>query len=145
MPSVVDLSDWAQEFLRDARTGHLATVGADGRPHVVPVCYVLFGEQIVTPIDEKPKSGKTLTRLRNIAANPQVAMVVDRYDEDWTRLAWVQVRGAARLLQPGAPAHAGSAEALRVKYPQYRTMHLDEMPFIAIAVTTCRTWRWSEA
>lgn len=143
LPTDIDLPDWARQLLRDARTGHLATVGPDGMPHVVPVCYVVLDGQIVTPIDAKPKTGKRLSRLRNIEHNPQAALVVDRYDEEWTHLAWVQVRGEARLVGPDSALHRGATEALRVKYPQYRTMQLDDSPSIAIPISVCRFWSWS--
>ena len=135
------------DFLRQARVGHLATSTSDGRPSVVPVCFALLdldgGPGIVTVLDEKPKrvTDRELVRVRNIAANPRVALVVDHYDEDWTRLAFVQVHGTATLIRPGAPLHAPAIEALRAKYPQYHAMSIEHRPVIVIASLTATSWR----
>src|SRR5882724_8189110 len=99
------MASWTAEaprFLEDHRVGHLATAGADGDPHVVPVCYALDDAALFFVADEKPKRGpaRALRRLRNIRENPRAAVVVDDYDEDWTRLAWVLVRGPARIAEP---------------------------------------------
>ncbi|HET7093390.1 MAG TPA: TIGR03668 family PPOX class F420-dependent oxidoreductase [Thermomicrobiales bacterium] len=142
----VDAADLA--FVRERRIGHLATADEDGTPSVVPVCYALVerdGAAIVTPLDAKPKSvdWRALRRVRNIAARPDVSFVVDDYDEDWSRLAWVMVRGRARLVEPEAPLHGEAVAALREKYPQYRTMPLEELPIIAIEPRATRGWRFS--
>src|SRR5206468_9225920 len=116
----------ARRFLEAHRVGHLATAGADGRPHVVPVCYALDDTALYFVADEKPKRGpaRALRRLRNLRENPRAAVVVDDYDEDWTRLAWVLVRGPARIVvEPHV--HAAALHLLRVRYPQYRAMALD--------------------
>ena len=103
----VDPADLA--FVRERRVGRLATADAEGTPSVVPVCYALVegdgGPTIVTPLDAKPKTvdWRGLRRVRNIEARPAVSFVVDDYNEDWTRLAWVLVRGRARLVEPGTP------------------------------------------
>jgi PPOX class probable F420-dependent enzyme len=97
------------------RVGRLATVGADLRPHIVPVTYAVHGDELFIGIDQKPKTTTDLKRLRNIAVNEQVAVLVDEYDEDWTHLWWVRVDGTARVLEDGAAA----VELLRAKYPQY--------------------------
>ncbi|HEY9339142.1 MAG TPA: TIGR03668 family PPOX class F420-dependent oxidoreductase [Kribbella sp.] len=98
-----------------ARVGRLATVGADLRPHVVPVTYVVHGDELFIAVDQKPKSTTALKRLRNIAAHERVAVLVDEYDEDWTHLWWVRVDGVARV----TPGHAAAVELLAAKYPQY--------------------------
>ena len=77
----------------DARVARLATVSRDGRPHVVPICFVLDGDTLHTAVDEKPKRTRSLQRLRNIEANPNVEVLIDGYDEDWSRLWWVRLRG----------------------------------------------------
>jgi PPOX class probable F420-dependent enzyme len=98
-----------------ARVGRLATVGADLRPHVVPVTYAVHGDELFIAIDQKPKTTTALKRLRNIESHPQVAILVDEYDEDWTHLWWVRVDGAARVLT----ADAAAVQLLVAKYPQY--------------------------
>lgn len=118
---------------------HLATADAGGRPHVVPVCFVYIEGGFYTPIDEKPKRSARLKRLRNIEENPRAALVFDRYEEDWGRLGWVLVRGAASTLGGGAE-HSRALAALRQKYPQYRSMALEEKPLIRIEVEKVSSW-----
>ena len=127
-------------MLETARVAHLATVDERNRPHVVPVCFVLLDGALYTPIDEKPKRGGELRRVRNLRVNPAVCLTVDHWDEDWTRLAWVQARGAASLVDD-ASERARAIAALRDKYPRYRAMRLEERPLIRIAVE--RTVAWS--
>lgn len=131
---------WAHELLETARRGVLATISPEGRPHAVPVCFALDEGDIVSPVDEKPKSGRPLARLRNIARNPRVCLLVDRWDENWRALAWVRVDGEASVLPRGAARPAALA-ALRAKYPQYRAMALEERPLIVIAVERVTVWR----
>jgi PPOX class probable F420-dependent enzyme len=132
----------AEAMLRGARVGRLATAGRDGQPHVIPVCFVLDEPEIYTPIDEKPKrtAPRRLRRIRNIEANPQVALVVDHYEEDWRRLRYVLVMGTAELLEAGAE-HARAIALLREKYPQYRAMRLEECPIIKITPGRIVTWQ----
>ena len=117
----------ARRFLEAHRVGHLATAGADGAPHVVPVCYALDDVAVYFVADEKPKRrpARELLRLRNIGENPRAALVVDDYDEDWTRLAFVLVRGPARLVTDPA-AHAAALRLLRARYTPYADMALDD-------------------
>ena len=105
------LSEREREFLADRRVAYLATADQRAAPHVVPVCFAVAGGTLYITIDEKPKrmSGRALKRLRNIAENPAVAVVVDRYDEDWTRLGWVMLHGRAEILAAGARRGAGAA------------------------------------
>jgi len=131
---------WARELLETARCGVLVTISPEGRPHAVPVCFAFDGGDIVSPVDEKPKSGRPLARLRNIARNPRVCLLVDRWDENWRALAWVRVDGEASVLPRGAARPAALA-ALRAKYPQYRAMALEERPLIVIAVERVTVWR----
>lgn len=98
-----------------ARVGRLATVDADLRPHLVPVTYAVHGDSLFVAVDQKPKTTTALKRLRNIAAHPDVAVLVDEYDEDWTHLWWVRVDGVARVVTEDAAA----VELLVAKYPQY--------------------------
>jgi len=97
------LSDQVCQFLADRRIAHLATADRSAIPHVVPVCFAVRGDTLCVTIDEKPKRkpGSILERLKNIAENPAVAVVVDRYDEDWSRLGWVMLHGRAEILIQG--------------------------------------------
>jgi PPOX class probable F420-dependent enzyme len=133
-------------FLLAHRVGHLATVDAQGRPHAVPVCFALLNGRLYIAVDEKPKrvTPERLRRLRNIAANPAVCLLVDDYDEDWSRLAWLQVRGTATLVTDPAERTAAVA-ALRARYPQYRAMALEERPLLCITPTRWVAWRASLA
>ena len=133
-------------FITAQRVARMATVDGHGEPSVVPICYAYDGTRFYTPIDEKPKQpGKTLKRVRNLEETGTVALVIDRYDEDWTRLAWVMVRGRATLLHPDDPDHATAVMLLRERYPQYRDMALEQAPIIAIAPTHITSWGALEA
>lgn len=135
------LSDAEREFLADRRVAHLATADRRGVPHVVPVCFVLAEGTLYIAIDEKPKRrpGAPLKRLRNIAENPMVAVVVDRYDEEWSRLGWVMLRGRARILTDGAE-HDTAQTLLRARYPQLVAMRILELPVIAIRIERTTSW-----
>jgi PPOX class probable F420-dependent enzyme len=126
-------------FIESQRLAHLATADASGRPHVVPVCFAYLKGRIYIAIDEKPKRSLRLKRLRNIEENPQVALVLDRYDEDWSRLAWVLIQGTAAVLEGGAEHERAIAE-LREKYPQYREMALEGRPAIKITMERVSSW-----
>ncbi len=130
-----------QSFLARERVAHLATVSPDGRPHIVPVTFAYDGKQIWIALDEKRKSVEPmqLKRVRNIQANPQVALLADRYSEDWSKLAWVRVDGTARILLRGK-AHDAAIRLLREKYPQYRKMKIEARPVIEIAVERMVEW-----
>ena len=135
---------WALALLRDARVGRLATADAAGRPLVVPVCYAFDGARCYSAVDAKPKSTRNLRRLRNIADNPHVSLVVDVWDEDWSRLHWVIVEGRAEVLTAGA--EFGRAINLLVdKYRQYRDLRLDRASGAVIAVTPTRLLSWRAA
>jgi PPOX class probable F420-dependent enzyme len=117
-----------------ARVARLATVDPQGRPHVVPICFALEGEMVYTVVDEKPKRTHRLQRLRNIEANPRVEVLIDEYDEDWSRLWWVRLRGSARIVDD---PHA--VELLSEKYPQYRESP-PSGPVIAVSVDERIAW-----
>ena len=106
--------------LAEARVGHLATVRPDGRPHVVPCCFAVEVDRLYTAVDDvKAKSTSALTRLDNIAAQPQVSLLVDHYDDgDWTALWWVRIDGTARV--ESAHEASGAIELLAQKYEPYR-------------------------
>ena len=140
---MVRLSQAEQAFVEVQRIGHLATVSRAGEPTVVPVCYAYDAAsgRFYTPIDEKPKgSWEQLARVRNIRHTGQAALVIDRYDEDWSRLAWVLVRGPAELVMPGSASHQQAITLLRARYPQYATMQLEALPVIALTPRHVRSW-----
>ncbi len=132
-------------FVARQRVARLATVSPDGRPHIVPVTFAYDGKHIWIALDEKRKRVRPmeLKRVRNIQANPHVALLVDRYSEDWNRLAWVRVDGGARILQRGK-AHDAAVRLLREKYPQYRKMKIETRPVIEIAVERVVGWEARE-
>jgi PPOX class probable F420-dependent enzyme len=134
------LSDAARAFCERSRVARLATADASGVPHLVPVCYAIVGCSLYITIDEKPKRVDIpLKRLRNIAENPEVAVTVDRWDEDWRRLAWVMLRGRAEILLAGEE-HDRAQARLRERYPQYRAMDLAPLPVIALRITRASSW-----
>jgi PPOX class probable F420-dependent enzyme len=136
---------WERALLEAQRVAHLATVGEGGAPAVVPVVYAVDGDDLVTPLDGKPKRTALteLRRVRDIQANPQVALVVDHYAEDWTQLAWVQARGTAAIVDKGDAYERGIA-LLAARYPQYATVPLAGRPLIRVTVTEVRRWRARE-
>lgn len=137
------LPPWADELLRTARIAHLGTADAAGRSLVVPVCYAFDGEHCYSAIDQKPKrtAGARLRRLRNIAENPHVSLVVDHYEEDWTRLRYVIVEGRADLLT-GGPDYARGVDLLVAKYPQYRALALDRTAGLLVRIVPTRFIPW---
>ena len=134
------LSDHHRRFVAERRVGHLATVGRDAAPHVVPVCFACTDTTLYITIDAKPKGAAAgLKRLRNIMANPQTAFIADHYDDDWSRLGWVMLRGAAEILDAGTE-HDRAQALLRDRYTQYRTMPLEQLPVIALRIARVTTW-----
>ncbi len=121
-----------------------ATADAAGAPHVVPLCYALSRDDVYFVVDEKPKApgGRALKRLRNVVENPAVALVVDDYDEDWTRLAFLLLHGRATIVED-ARERARALRALRARYPQYRTMNLTgpAHPVVRIVPSRAHLWR----
>lgn len=129
-------------FLDAQRSATLATADAAGAPHALPVCFLAKEDTVYIAIDQKPKSvaARALKRLRNIEANPQVALVADHYDDkDWSQLGWVMVRGQAEILESGAE-YADAQAGLTARYPQYREMDLDGLPVIAIRIERVSSW-----
>ena len=138
--------------LETERRGVLVTVDDAGRPRPTPFCYAaseVDGRLLIhTPIDEKPKgtiAPDELPRVRDIHARPEVTVLVDHWDEDWKRLAWVLLRGTASELSPGDPAtaeeRAQAIASLRDRYPQYVGHDLESRPMIRIEVDSVRGWR----
>ena len=134
------LSEQQARFLAGCRVGHLATADRRAAPHLVPVCFVVSEGAVYITIDQKPKGDVgSLKRLKNIIENPVAAFVADRWDEDWTRLGWVMLRGPAEILADGAE-HDRAQALLRARYPQYRTMALADLPVIAIRIARVTSW-----
>jgi PPOX class probable F420-dependent enzyme len=138
------LADEQARFLAAQRVGRLATADAQANPHVVPVCFAIENTTLYVTIDQKPKQSKRaaeqpLKRLRNLTANPSVAFIADHYDEDWSQLGWVMLRGHAEILANG-PEHDHAQALLRDKYPQYRTMQLFDLPVIALRIMRATSW-----
>ena len=128
-------------FIRSARIAHLATADRSGQPHVVPICFAFDGKCFYSPIDEKPKRSApaNLKRLRNIRDNSQVSLVIDYYEEDWSKLCYVLITGTARILQSGK-THDRAVILLRKKYSQYRRMQIDTRPIIVITPKRITFW-----
>jgi len=128
----------ALERLAAARVGRLATVDASGTPHLVPLVFALDETTIVWAVDQKPKRSRDLKRLANIRANPNVELLVDHYDEDWTALWWVRASGPCRVLSDHREVDR-AIELLLTKYEQHRA-HPPRGPFLAIEVVHVRWW-----
>jgi len=140
------LSSWAMdvELMRErvaaARVARLGTVRADGRPHLVPCCFVLDGDTILTAVDDvKTKSTHALRRLANIELHPDVSVLVDHYDEDWSTLWWVRIDGQARILDPTSPDARHAVRRLAAKYEPYRVQPISG-PIISVEITRWVAW-----
>lgn len=146
-----ELTIAGRALLEAARRATLVTIAPDGRPRPVPCCFVIGSDEsrlvIDTPIDGKPKASlepMRLARVRDIDRDPRVTLLVDRWDEDWSRLAWVRVDGTARILLPAsardARARVAAIEALRARYPPYVHHRLEDLPIIRIVPTAITGW-----
>ncbi len=139
----IELSEEAREFLDRHSHGHLATAARDGTPHVIPLCYTRVGKFLYFVCDEKPKrkSPRQLKRLANLRENPRAALVVDDYDQDWTKLAYLllQVEGA---IVSDAGEYRRALDALRSRYEQYAEMPLrrDNNPMVRLTPTNAHLW-----
>ena len=135
------LTNQTRGFLDNHRVARFATADLGGQPHVVPICYAVSNDTAYFTIDEKPKrsTDKPLKRIRNLQQNPHVAFVVDRYDEDWTRLGWVMVQGEAALLDSGKE-HAKAQRLLKARYPQLDGMQIGDLPVVAIRIKRVVSW-----
>ena len=139
-------------FLGGARRAVLATIAASGVPRPVPICFAIVereeGATLYSPLDEKPKRDTdphALARVRDLIARPRVSLLVDRWDEDWARLAWLRVEATASLVEPGGPEHPPAVAALRARYPQYRTQLLEGRPLIRLQPTRATWWSAEDA
>jgi PPOX class probable F420-dependent enzyme len=135
------LTEAQQRFLCAQRVARFASADAAGVPHVVPVCFVYRDGSACFSIDEKPKrdSTRALKRVRNVQANPAAVLMVDRYDEDWSQLGWLMLRGSAQVLHTGEE-HAAVQAALKRRYPQLRGMRLHDKPVVALRVRSVNAW-----
>jgi PPOX class probable F420-dependent enzyme len=124
--------------INDAMVARLATVGRDGRPHIVPITFALDADTMFFAIDFKPKKTADLQRLRNIESNPSVTVLVDHYEDDWTTLWWVRADGSARIVIDGAVFDKGIA-LLTQRYAQYRSAR-PAGPVVSIAIERITGW-----
>ena len=140
----LELDETTDKFIREHRVARLATSDLVGQPAVVPICYAFDGDRFYVALDEKPKSvpDHELKRVRNIRANPRVAIVIDHYSEDWSELVYVLITGTAEIISSSqnADEHRRAIELLREKYPQYGSMNLDERPIIKITPARVKQW-----
>ncbi|MDR7273824.1 TIGR03668 family PPOX class F420-dependent oxidoreductase [Catenuloplanes atrovinosus] len=130
----------SRERVAAARVGRLATVGADGRPHLVPICFALAGDRIVSAVDHKPKRSVRLRRLANARETGVASLLVDEYDDDWTRLWWVRVDGTVSVLPAVSPA---ALAALTAKYPQYAARP-PAGPMLVLTADRWSAWSYSD-
>lgn len=141
-PDRVSLTAADRALLEESRTAILATVGPDGQPRLVPICFVVDADGAIwSPLDEKPKSiddARSLARVRDVLARDEVALLVQRWSEDWSELAWLRLAGTASLMETPP---AAIVTALRVRYPQYASHDLEHRP--ALRVVVDRALRWS--
>jgi PPOX class probable F420-dependent enzyme len=124
--------------LAQARVARLATTDPDGRPHLVPIVFALDGDTLYSAVDSKPKRSRTLRRIENARARPDVTVLVDHYEDDWSRLWWIRLRGRARVLDAGEERERALG-LLAEKYAQYRV----DPPggaVLAVDVTEVLTW-----
>ncbi|MFN2545688.1 MAG: TIGR03668 family PPOX class F420-dependent oxidoreductase [Actinomycetota bacterium] len=135
--------DEARRRFAAGRVARLATIDARGRPHLVPVVFVVDGGTIYSPVDDKPKRTRRLQRLRNLEGDPNATMLVDHYDEDWPAVWWVRARGAGRLIAEDTDEYRRADALLTEKYPQYREDH-ESGPGIAIDVADWLGWAYTE-
>jgi PPOX class probable F420-dependent enzyme len=136
-PSSADRADsTARRLVAEARVARLATIDADGRPHLVPILFALDGDTLYSAVDSKPKRSRVLRRIENARVRPDVTVLVDAYDDDWTRLWWVRLRGRARVLDGGDEASRAIA-LLTAKYAPYR----DDPPGLPVLAIDVHDWR----
>jgi PPOX class probable F420-dependent enzyme len=152
MPGAPVLSPDQRQFLAVARSATLATTAPDGRPRLVPICFVVGSDdrlarpRLYSPLDEKPKRSDDphdLARVHDLLVLPEVSLLVDRWSEDWTRLAWLRLHGRGELLEPEPhelEEHAAAAADLRVKYPQYESQDLGHRPIIRMTIDRSLSW-----
>lgn len=143
------MDDRAWRFAGERRSATLATTGPDGRPRLVPICFVLAVRdgvaRLYSALDEKPKQVadvRRLARVRDLLARPRVGLLFDRWSEDWARLGWVRASGTASLVEPDAEPleHADAVGLLRDKYPQYESQRIDRLPLVRVSIDELAAW-----
>jgi PPOX class probable F420-dependent enzyme len=132
-------SDSARGRFIDSRSARLATAGASGEPHVVPIVFAVLDDVLYTAVDAKPKSGGKLRRLDNIEANPHASVLVDHYDDDWDQLWWARADGHARVLSPTSKESIAALAALTARYRQYQATP-PPGPVIAVDIRRWSGW-----
>jgi PPOX class probable F420-dependent enzyme len=121
-----------------ARIARLATLDPDGRPHLVPIVFAIAGDSLYTAVDAKPKRSRRLRRIENARERPDVTVLIDHYEEDWSKLWWARLRGRARVYDSGNEFDRGLS-LLADKYQPYRASP-PQGPVLAVEVTEWRTW-----
>ncbi len=141
----IAISEPVQRFINDHIVARLATADVNGQPHVIPFCYAFNGEHIYFVVDQKPKrqTGKPIKRIRNMLENPQAALVIDDYDDDWTQLAYVLITGTTALVTDEAEYDRMLA-LLRERYPQYRAMALTFANNAMVRISPTKVHAWGK-
>ena len=157
MPGEPILDDRQRAFAAAARTATLATIAPSGRPRLVPICFVVGEDdhlgrpRLYTPLDDKPKRSADpheLARVQDLLVLPEASLLVDRWSEDWSRLAWLRLHARGILLEPEPherEEHTAAIAALREKYPQYRDQGLESRPILRLTVHRAISWGPLEA
>jgi PPOX class probable F420-dependent enzyme len=146
MPDRTTLTEIEKQFVQHMRVARLATADEHGSPHLIPVCYALDNTRLVSrfyiALDEKPKrvTSTQLRRVRNIEARHEASLLIDQYDDDWSKLGYVLIHGHAELIGPDHEAHADALKLLRARYVQYRAMVLEVQPVIVITPDRIVSW-----
>ena len=135
---------WVDDVLASSRVGRLGTLGADGALHLVPICFAVVADRLVSAVDHKPKRTGQLRRLDDITATRSATVLVDRYDDDWSQLWWVRIRGAADVHDADDPLTAAGLDALGAKYRQYAERP-PLGPVYSVRLDELRWWRYTEA
>jgi PPOX class probable F420-dependent enzyme len=140
------IEDRERHFIERQPVARLSTVDTGCRPHVIPIVFAFDGQRLFTPIDRKPKRAgvRKLRRVLNIQINPGVTVLLDEYHDDWSQLAWVQLRGQANFVESGSERDLG-VSLLKAKYPQYEDQSLVGQPIIIITVEQVVSWRADSA
>ena len=133
------LPAWARDLLAEARVARLGYVDEGDHPRVLPVTFAVAGGAVWSAIDDKPKRSAEPARLRHLRRRPHAALLVDRYDEDWTRLGWVLLHGRAEILADGVE-HDAAQVLLRARYPQLAQMRIAHRAVIVIRITRSVSW-----
>lgn len=136
------MPDWVTAALTQARVARLATLDPEGAVRLVPICFAVVGECLVSAVDHKPKRTGQLRRLDDITASGAATVLIDHYDDDWTQLWWVRVRGAATVHEDGSPFSDAALTALAAKYPQYAAQ-TPRGPVYSVAFDELRWWRYT--